>query len=150
MTLGLRRPTSPRLHVRNLLTVCRFAAPETMHTGCGDPPSATPSCETGPKLSETMNLQVNTHDGRSIDFDEHGLEFVSYAEMSPVDVTLNTESGEPPSAAPSGYTCSKLGETAKNFEVNKFAIETGNFESTGRSLESISCLGNDDSPKAAP
>ena len=32
-------------------------------TGCGDPPSAAPSCDTSPKLSETMNLQVNVLDG---------------------------------------------------------------------------------------
>ena len=30
-----------------------FVVPETMHTTCGDPPSATPSCDTSSKMSET-------------------------------------------------------------------------------------------------
>ena len=37
-----------------------------------------------------------------------------------------------------------------NLEVNTFASETSDFELTGRGLEFIPCLGNDDSPKAAP
>ena len=108
-----------------------------MHTGCGDA-SATPSCDTSLKLSETTNLQVNTLDVGSIDLTSSCLESVSYVGMSSVDATSNTESGDPLSAAPSGYTCST------------FASETGNFELTGRGLESISCLGNDDTPRAAP
>ena len=47
-------------------------SPETMHTGCGDPPSATPSCDTSPKLSETTNFQVNTLDGGSTFASETG------------------------------------------------------------------------------
>ena len=76
-------------------------------TGCGDPPSATPSCDASPKLSETMNLQVNILDGGSIDLTSSGLELVSYAEMSPVEATSNIGSGDPLSTAPSGYTGSK-------------------------------------------
>ena len=45
--------------------------------------------------------------------------------------------------------CSKLVETA-NLEVNTFASKTGDFELTGRGKESISCLRNDDAPRAAP
>ena len=100
-------------------------------TGCGDLCSATPSCDTSPKLSETMNLQVNILDGGSIDLTSSGLEFISYAEMSPVDATSNIESGDPLSTASSRYTCSKSGETA-NLEVNTLASETGGFELTGR------------------
>ena len=125
-----------------------YVAPETTQTGCGDPPSATPSCDTSPKLSETANLQVNALDWGSIDLTSSSLESISYVGRSSVDATSNTESGDPLSAAPSGCTCSKLGETAK-LEVNTFASETGNFELTGRGLESISCLGNDDPPRAA-
>ena len=117
----------------------------------------------------------------TIDLTSSSLESISYVGMSSVDVTSNTESGDPLSAAPSGYTgsklgetvgldmfasgtgsldsegsnpesightCSKLGETA-NLEVNTFASETCNFKLTGRVLESISCLGKDDPPRAA-
>ena len=80
--------------------------------------------DTSPKLSETTNLQVNTLDGGCIDLTSSGLEFISYAEMSLVDATSNTDSGDPLSAAPSGDTCSKLGETA-NLEVNTLTSETG-------------------------
>ena len=59
-------------------------APEKTHTGCGDPPSAT-----SPRLSEMMNWQVNTLDGGSIDLTSSGLESISYAEVSSVDVTSN-------------------------------------------------------------
>ena len=122
-----------------------YVPPETMHSGCGDPPSATPSCDTSPKLNGTTNLL----DGGSIDLTSSGLESISYVGRSSVDATSNTESGDPLSDAPSGYTCSKLGETAK-LEVHTFASDTGNFELTGRGLESISCLGNDDPRRAAP
>ena len=107
-------------------------------------PVATPSCDTSPKVSETTNLL----DGGSIDLTSSGLESISYVGRSSVDARSNTESGDPLSAAPSGCTCSKLGETAK-LEVNTFACETGNFELAGRGLESISCLGNDDPRRAA-
>ena len=83
-------------------------APETMHAGCGDLPSAT-----SPRSSEMMNLETNTLDGGSIDLTSSGLESISHVERSSVDVTSNTESGEPLSAATSGYTCSKFGETTK-------------------------------------
>ena len=117
-------------------------APETMHTGCGDLPSAS-----SPRSSEMMNLQANTLDGGSIDLTSSGLESISHVERSSVDATSNTESGDPLSAAPPGDTCSKFGETAK-LEVNFFVSETGIFELTSRGLES--CLGNGGFPRAAP
>ena len=93
------------------------------------------------------NLQANTLDGGNIDSTSSGQESISHVERSSVDATSNTESGDPLSAAPSGYTCSKLGETT-TLEVHTFASERGNFELTSRCLES--CLGNDDPSRAAP
>ena len=71
-----------------------YVAPETIRTGCGDPPSAFPSCDTSPKPRETTNLKVNTLDGGSIDLTSSGLESISYVGMSSVDATWNTESGD--------------------------------------------------------
>ena len=57
-----------------------------------------------------------------------------------VGATTYTGSGEPPSAASSCYTGSKLSETV-NLKVITFASETGSFDLTDCDLKSISCLG---------
>ena len=84
-----------------------YVATETMHSGCGNPPSATLSCDTSPTLNGTTNLL----DGRSIDLTSSSLESISDVGRSSVDATSNTESGNPLSGAPSRYTCPKLCET---------------------------------------
>ena len=84
------------------------------------------------------------------DLTSSGLESISYVGMSSVDVTSNTESGDPPSAAPSGCTGSKLGETVG---LNTFASDTGSLDSEGSNLESIPCLGKsftNDVPVVSP
>ena len=124
---------------------------ETMYTGWGDPPDAALPCYTSPKLSETTNLKVNTLDSETGSFDlaGSGMKAISYGRTSSVVKTTYTGSEDPPSAAPSCYTCSKFGETA-NVKANTFDVDTGNFELTGSGLESISCSGNEAPPSAAP
>ena len=86
----------------------------------------------------------------TIDLTSSDLESISYVGMSSVDVTSNTESEDPPSAAPSGYTGSKLGETVG---LNTFTSDTGSLDSEGSNLESIPCLGKsftNDAPVVSP
>ena len=113
----------------------------------GNPPDAALPCYTSPKLSET----TNTLDGETGSFDlaGNGMKAISDGGTNSVVKTTYTGSEDPPSAAPSCYTCSKFGETA-NVKANTFHGDTGNFELTGSGLESISCSGNEDPPSAAP
>ena len=111
---------------------------ETMKVKGNTFDAALSSC-TSSKLSEIVNLNVDSETG-SIELMGSGLDSIFCSRLSSVGVTTYTETGDPPCAAPSCYTCSKLSETV-NLMVNTFASETGNFDLTGSRLEFISCLG---------
>ena len=81
--------------------------------GSGEPPGAAPTCS---KLWETVNSEVNTSISGMGNFDSMG----SCSGMSSVGATTSSGKGDPPCAAPSGYTGSELGETA-NLKANTFA-----------------------------
>ena len=86
---------------------------ETAYTGSGDPPCAAPTCS---ELRETVNSEVNTSVSEmgNFEFMDSSLESILCSGMSSVDATTSSGKGEPPSAAPSGYTGSKLRETANS------------------------------------
>ena len=121
-------------YIASALAVSNIA-PETMHTGCGDLPSASPSCDTSPKLIETTNLQVNTPDGGSIDLTSSGLESIFCLGN---EDSSSAAPDDHPSDALSSYTGSKLSETVG---LSTFASDTGSLDSEGSDLESIPCLG---------
>ena len=74
---------------------------ETVYTGSGDSPCATPKCsELGETADPEVNGQLRLHGQR-----------ISCLGMSSIDVTTSSGSGDPPSVAPSGYKGSKLRET---------------------------------------
>ena len=77
-----------------------------LNNGSGDPPCAAPKCS---ELEETANPEVNTSASELGNFDFMDSE----SESTPCSVDATTSSGrrDPPSAAPSGYTGSKLRET---------------------------------------
>ena len=56
----------------------------------------------------------------NFDFMDSGLESIPCSGMSSVDVTTSSGKGDPSSAAPSGYTGSKLRDTT-NLKVSTFA-----------------------------
>ena len=76
---------------------------------------AAPSCCTSSTLSETTSLKVDSETG-SLELAGSGLDSISYLRMSSAGDTTYTGSGDPPNAAPSCYTYSKLGETDAEFE----------------------------------
>ena len=64
------------------------------------------SCLTCSELRETVNSEVNTSviEMGNFDFMDSGLEPIPGVGMSSVDATTSFGKGDPPSAAPSGYT----------------------------------------------
>ena len=98
------------------------------------PASATPSCYTGSKLSETVHVNVDNDTG-SLEWVGSGLDSISCLRFSPVGVTTYTEKWRPPITVPACHTCSKLSKTA-NLKVNIFASNTGNFDLANCDLES--------------
>ena len=87
--------------------------------GSGELPGAAPTCS---KLRETVQSEVNTSISGMGNLDSmgSGLESIPCSGMSSVGATTSSGKGDPPCAAPSGYTCWKLSETA-NLEANTFA-----------------------------
>ena len=86
--------------------VVSYIAPETLYAGCGDLPSACPSFNTSSKQGETAYFEVNTFDDDTGSFDltGSGRESTSDEGTSSVGATTSSGSGDPPNAAPSGYT----------------------------------------------
>ena len=83
---------------------------EMSYNGSGEPPGAAPR---GRKLRETVNSEVKFSLSGMGNFDS----MIPCSGMSPADETTSSGKGDPPCAAPSGYTGSS--ETAK-LKANTF------------------------------